>query len=78
MSSNKDSKNAELRQYLKEKADGVMQEQILQLLSERPDDVYQFINNWADKRLKNEKGSEAIITDEIRKSMPKMVYPEDK
>lgn len=58
-----------------------MQDQILQLLKERPDDVYEFINNWASKRLNNEIVDEVKINDELndelRKSMPKMVYPED-
>ena len=73
--SSKAEKNAELRQYLKENCDQVMQDQILQLLSERPENVYEFINDWAGKKLNNEKGSE--INDELRKSMPKMVYPEE-
>ena len=79
--SSKAEKNAELRQYLKENCDQVMQDQILNLLKERPDDVYEFINNWASKKLSNELGSEVKINDELndelRKSMPKMVYPED-
>ena len=55
-----------------------MRELILQLVTERPTEVYEFIHDWVGKKLNNEMIPKPKVTEDIRKSMPNLVYPEDK
>merc|ERR1712194_652702 len=73
----KQQRDEDRRAYLKEHADGVMQELILQIVTHRPQNVVEFIHDWSGKKLAGEIVVKPKITEEVRQSMPKLVYPEE-
>jgi len=73
----KESRDAERRGYLKENVDSILQELILKLVKERPENVMKFINEWSTRNLEGSEKPIEKISEEMRKSMPHMVYPEE-
>lgn len=73
----KQQRDEERRAYLKENADTVMTELILQIVTVRPANVVEFIHEWSGKKLSGEVIAKVKVTEEVRRSMPKLVYPEE-
>jgi hypothetical protein len=73
----KQQRDEERRAYLKENADTIMTELILQIVTVRPANVVEFIHEWSGKKLSGEVIAKVKVTDEVRRSMPKLVYPEE-